>query len=171
IKGYKDGSFKPNNNLNRAEAGILLCRVLGIDETETVTTKPFSDVDGKSWYGGCVSALKDIKIVKGNPDGTYKPITNINRAEFLALAIRTYSEMLDEEEQTELNAKLNATTFAESFSDVGKTAWYGNVASVAKDLEFVQGRTCGTKKCFDGSSNITRAEATTVLFRIFDEML
>ena len=172
VKGNADGTFKPEDNLNRADSAILICRVLKMDEKKAIDADPFADAKKDTYYGSCVAQLKAAKVVNGNANGTYTPVNNINRAEFIALALRAYGSSLKDQAKTDFDASMNATTPKASFSDVNaKTDWYANVASTAKDKSFVGGRTCGADKCFDGTKSITRAEATTVLYRIFKDLL
>lgn len=165
IKGHADGNFKPGDKLNRGDAALLFCRVLGLDEEEKVTVAPFTDVKADSSIAGCLAQLKEEGVAKGT-NGYYYPANSINRAEFFTLAIRAYVSTLDEDEKADLDTAMNAKEPKASFSDV-KAEWYANVASVSKDKGFVEGKSCGKGKCFDAQSNITRAEAVTVLFRIF----
>jgi hypothetical protein len=173
VKGNADGTFKPDANLLRADAAVLICRVMGIDEKKVVDVDPFSDVKAKgNYFGSCVSQLKSAKIVNGNPDGTFKFGSNVARAEFIALALRAYGTFLTGADLEAFNAMMNAKEPKASFKDVDvKNDWYANVATTSKEKEFVNGRACGKDKCFDGGKNITRAEATTVLYRIFNPLL
>ncbi len=49
----------------------------------------FSDVDEKAIYVDAVSALNQLGIINGYPDGTFKPEQNVTRAEFTAMLMRT----------------------------------------------------------------------------------
>ncbi len=175
IKGHPDGTFKPKDKLKRSEAAILLCRVMSFDEKEKVDADPFTDVKKAVWYGSCVAQLKEAEIVKGNPDKTYKPENEINRAEFVALAMRAYGTFLEDDEKTEFDAALNSKEPKAAFKDIDvKKDWFANVGTVAKDNKFVLGAECskGSKdKCFFGGNSITREEAAAVLDRIFADLL
>ena len=172
VKGNKDGTFKPEDALNKADAAVLICRIMKVDEMKAVDADPATDVKKDSYFGSCVSQLKSAKVVTGNPDGTYTPGKDANRAEFIALALRAYGTMLKDQAKTDFDASMTAAEPKASFKDVDtKKDWYANVAATAKDKEFVNGRTCGADKCFDGAKSITRAEATTVLFRIFKDLI
>ncbi|MFA5789038.1 MAG: S-layer homology domain-containing protein, partial [Candidatus Gracilibacteria bacterium] len=105
VEGNPDGSFNPDGNLNRAEAAALLWRVLGAGEPGETIENPFSDVDMNEWYAPYIARLKNLELVEGNPDGTYQPSEEINRAEFLQLAMNVYEylngDLLDPEEMTD----------------------------------------------------------------------
>jgi len=169
VKGDPDGAFRPDDNLNRAEASALLYRVLGLDEPTNPATVPFSDVATDSWYAGYIAYLKSIKVVNGNPDGIYLPATDINRAEFLALAMRTYHYSVDEATQTEIE-DLRAGDMTEAYEDLADE-WYTADVTAATGLGFIGGRDCEGGKCFAAEATITRAEATKILYEMFYTML
>lgn len=171
IKGNKDGTFKPDGNLNRAETSALLYRVLSLVEPPlSPELKPFSDVDVTEWYAGYIAELKKRGVINGNPDGTYKPANEINRAEFLNMAMSLYTYVADEKTKAELEALKNSAPTT-AYKDLDTTAWYSSTVTAATEKGFIGGKECGTDKCFDAGSNITRAEATQVLYNMFAKML
>ncbi len=166
IKGYPDNTFKPDSNLNRAEAAALLYRAIyNSDSPTTPSEKPFSDVPTDKWYSAYVADLKNLGIIKGNPDNTFEPNETINRAEFLTLALEAYYYWTTEERKLQVdNSKAAPKT--EIYSDLADT-WYTSTVSAATALKFVEGQSCGDQKCFNASSNITRAESAKILFEMF----
>lgn len=164
VEGNPDGSFDPDGNLNRAEAAALLWRVLGVENLTEVSEDPFTDVSSSEWYAAYISELKNLSIVEGNPDGTYEPSEEINRAEFLQLAMNAY-EYLNGADTMEPDAVTDV------YSDLDAAAWYANVVTVATELSFVSGSACDEETCFNASNSITRAEATVILYRMFSDSL
>ncbi|MFA4815249.1 MAG: S-layer homology domain-containing protein, partial [Candidatus Gracilibacteria bacterium] len=144
---------------NRAEAATLLWRVLGLGDPTEVSADPFGDVDMTEWYAPYIAGLKDLALVEGNPDGTYQPSEEINRAEFLQLAMNVYEylngDLLDPEEMTD------------AYADLDTTEWYASIVTLATDHGFVSGSTCDEGTCFNAGDSITRAEATVILYRMF----
>ncbi|MFA6917782.1 MAG: S-layer homology domain-containing protein [Candidatus Gracilibacteria bacterium] len=172
VKGYEDGTFKPQNNLTRAEGSALLYRVLGFAEPEAPTVKPFNDItDLSSWYAGYLAKLKELSLIKGYDDGTFKPTTQITRAEFLKLAMDAYKYVAEQSVKDEILGYEEGETTS-TYVDVTANNWYAPTVTAATELGFVGGKTCQTdKKCFDGSANITRAEATKILYEMFYTLL
>ncbi|MFA6305618.1 MAG: S-layer homology domain-containing protein, partial [Candidatus Gracilibacteria bacterium] len=170
VQGNEDGTFKPNSSLNRAEASALLYRVMGLEEPVNPTLKPFTDVEIDQWYAGYVSELKTREVANGNPDGTYKPANSINRAEFLKLAMNLYKYLGDETTKAAVEA-LEKGTQTTAFKDLDTTAWYSGTVTAATEKGFIGGKACGADKCFDATAEITRAEATQVLYNMFGKML
>ncbi len=165
VTGNPDGSFKPDANLNRAEAAALLYRVLGLDEPATPTEKPFSDVAVDSWYAGYVNELLAMQLVSGNPDGTYRPGNSINRAEFLTLAMNVYYYLGNEDTKAQVDT-WKAGEKTTKFADL-KDSWYTSVVTAAVEMSLVNGSACGEDKCFNAENLITRAEATVMLYNMF----
>lgn len=56
-------------------------------EETPVTTAKFNDVNNQDWFYSYVTELSTKGIIKGYPDGTFKPKGNITRAEFLKLLV------------------------------------------------------------------------------------
>lgn len=165
VTGNPDGTFKPDSNLNRAEAAALLYRVLGLAAPDVPFERPFSDVLGTDWYAGYLNDLLEMKLVAGNPDGTYRPANNINRAEFLTLAMNVYYHLADVEVQQHINTLKNGEK-TNAYGDLADD-WYTGTVTAATTLGFVHGAQCDAGNCFYASNQITRAEAATILYNMF----
>lgn len=85
IDGYRDGSFRPERTVNRAEfAKIVMRKAYGDAAGQECLSRrgvPFSDVDLRSWYGPWVCVGFDRGILSGYPDGTFRPDRPITYAE------------------------------------------------------------------------------------------
>jgi hypothetical protein len=79
VEGYEDGSYMPDQTINRAEfTKIIVESVFGEPEACLVTMH-FTDV-GDEWYANYIcKAVKEFIIV-GYPDGSFKPADKINFA-------------------------------------------------------------------------------------------
>ncbi len=88
IDGYPDGTFGPLKNITRAEFAALLLRMLDMDNEMAPTAMPFPDVPTNLWAAGTIEMAKNMKIVDGYPDGTFKPDNNVSYEEALTMLIR-----------------------------------------------------------------------------------
>ena len=82
IKGYEDGTFKPDNSVSRAEFVTMMNNVLKNDAEGTVS---FTDVKETDWFYQAVAAAVNAGYCKGYEDGTFKPSATISRAEAAVL--------------------------------------------------------------------------------------
>ncbi len=81
IAGYDDGTFRPGDNVTRAEAAALIARTLGIDDYVPIDRTDFPDVPDTAWFAGPVLALVDQGVINGYPDGTFRPDVMVLRSE------------------------------------------------------------------------------------------
>lgn len=49
----------------------------------------FSDISGNEWFAGNLANVSEKGIIKGYPDGTFKPSNSVSRAELVAIIDRT----------------------------------------------------------------------------------
>ncbi len=92
VEGYEDGTYKPENRINRAEFVKI---IVASQEDEPTGSDCFKDVKNE-WYAKYICSAKKKGIISGHPDGTFKPGEYINFAE----ASKIISEALDVEEDT-----------------------------------------------------------------------
>lgn len=83
--GRNDTSFKPQENLTRAEMAVVLNRILPIKIT---ATSQFKDIKGSEWYAQSILNMTGAGILAGYEDNTFKPKENIKRSEVMALLAR-----------------------------------------------------------------------------------
>src|SRR3989339_134031 len=88
IEGYEDGSFKPDQDVTRAEALKLILVGSGIATEELETYEfPFSDLENGAWYLQYIDKGYELGIVGGYEDGTFKPNQNVNLVEALKMLL------------------------------------------------------------------------------------
>jgi trimeric autotransporter adhesin len=85
IKGYPDGTFKPNQTINRGQAAEMTVKALKLD-TPAPTGKVFEDLTDKSYYAKFAEALATAKLIPAG--GKFGAATDMTR-EAMALALVT----------------------------------------------------------------------------------
>jgi uncharacterized protein YkwD len=89
IEGYPDGSYKPNQTVNRAEfTKIIVEAKLGSNPTASASNC-FPDVPSNEWYASYVCYAKNAGIIGGYPDGYFRPSNTINLAEAAKILVNT----------------------------------------------------------------------------------
>lgn len=89
VQGYNDGTFKPDNTINRAEfLKILLEPVSAVCRAYY----PYTDVNFSAWYGDYVQAASCQALVRGYSDGTFRPAAKINVAEAAKIIVKHHSQ-------------------------------------------------------------------------------
>lgn len=111
------------------------------DETDTVTSIVFGDIDYSSVEGKAVSRLVSLGYINGYPDGTYGPAKNMTRAEF-CVVITKFKGM-----QNLIN--LNALTGFDDIDTDESYAWARPYVKMAADLGIINGFEDGTFRAAD----------------------
>jgi len=133
ITGYEDGSFRPNENLTRAQFIKIALGVTNCIDCEQATDPqiarylddPFPDVNLGAWYFYCISVAKELKMITGYGDGEFKPEQNISRAEAAAVLIR--------------KAEIDLVAAPDNaFKDVEDFAWYKDDVYTAVQLGLIE---------------------------------
>lgn len=97
MKGYNDDTFKPNNNITRAEFVTAICNLMEgsqIPESKS-NIGEFKDVSDNHW------ALKYIRygiskgLLLGYPDKTFRPSNNINYGEAITIMVKLLQKEKD----------------------------------------------------------------------------
>ena len=89
IKGYEDGSFKPDASISRAEFAAIAAR---FDPDGDTTPATFSDVSSH-WAKDEISIAANHGWIKGYEDGSFKPDQKITRAETMTLVNRVLKRL------------------------------------------------------------------------------
>ncbi len=63
VAGYSDGTFRPQNNLSRAEAVTMLARLLADDAEIKKFSSDYSDVAVDSWYSSYIGFFQSICLL------------------------------------------------------------------------------------------------------------
>ena len=94
LKGYEDGTFRPNAPITRAEFAAIATRFF---EETGATYEPgtFTDVTGDEWFAGAIMDAVNLGLIGGYEDGTVRPNNNITRAEACAIVNRTLGRVPD----------------------------------------------------------------------------
>ena len=89
INGYKDGSYKPEGNITRAEACKMICIALNGGEEPTLGTSAkasFTDTKGH-WAEGYIESCVAQGIVAGIGGGKFNPNGNVTGTQFAKMLL------------------------------------------------------------------------------------
>ena len=148
ILGYTDKTFKPTQNVTRAEVAAMFARIMGITVKDDVTSS-YKDVSNKHWALKYIEAVTKSGIFKGYKDSTFHPNAPITRAE-LSTVIFNYLH---------LN---NIAPSKVHFNDINEH-WAKNFIEEIYRFKLIQGYSDGS---FKPNNNITRAEVVTMINRM-----
>ena len=95
IDGFTDGTFRPYGKITRAQFAKI---AVGFFETTTKEYQGYySDVPENAWFTDYVEAASRVGLIQGFGDGTFRPNTNITRAQACVIVNRALNRKPDEE--------------------------------------------------------------------------
>ncbi|SHH08919.1 Listeria/Bacterioides repeat-containing protein, partial [Anaerosphaera aminiphila DSM 21120] len=147
IKGYEDGTFRPKENMTRAEVAAIFTRLKTNGAEPNVTSNlAYSDVNSTDWYAKYVGYVTENNLMKGYEDGTFRPEEKITRAEFVT-AIARYNSL---------------TSADNSFADANGHWAEGYIGAVTTK-SWIKGYPDET---FKPDNNISREEVVVIINRM-----
>lgn len=94
LSGYPDGSFRPNNDITRAEyaSAVTRAKELGQEVTNSQGTTIFDDVPASHWASAYVNVAEEEGLIAGyglvNGVNNFKPELNITYEAAIAIILR-----------------------------------------------------------------------------------
>lgn len=86
VKGRGEGLFAPEDNITRAEMATMIGRALNLDPSGTSIFVDSADIP--EYARGYVASCAERGIIKGYPDGSFRPLGLANRAEACTIVLR-----------------------------------------------------------------------------------
>lgn len=150
VKGYSDGTFRPDNNVTRAEFLSMIMKKEKISINETSTT--FEDVPD-AWLSVIATAEKQwyIKGQYVNGKKIARPNDSITRAEAIKILLSVKKTQL-------------STSIENEFDDVSEE-WMIPYISTAKLLWIISWQSISGKLKFRPNDSITRAESAKIILK------
>ncbi len=93
INGYRDGTFRPNSAITRAEMAIMVAKVLGLSPEKGISTDFKDDLALPAWAKGAIASIQAKEIMKGNPNGEFAPEAKATRAEAVTVLLKLLEAM------------------------------------------------------------------------------
>ncbi|MCT4607115.1 MAG: S-layer homology domain-containing protein [Marinisporobacter sp.] len=149
LHGYPDKTIRPENNISRAEAAVLIGNALGL-KAKYNGLSPYKD-SLPSWARGHIIAVSDAKVFSGYIDNTFKANKKITREEMLTVLVRGFKKKLGKDVEILFKDREDISDWAVEYVKIG----------VSKKI--IVGYPDNT---FAPEKNITRAEAFTIICKL-----
>lgn len=155
MTGYSDGTFRPDEPINRAQALTIIFRTKKIDTGifANQSNKKFKDISEKAWFRNAVAGAVKKGWAQGDPDGNFSPERTLNRAEWSMLLMRAF--------ELEVNERDIPT-----FMDVPANAWFADSVFSLHNHELIRYPKASN---YDPEREVTRAEAAWTIAQILSK--
>lgn len=128
------------------------------------TQKPFSDVPETSPNYDAIEYLRQNNVIRGYQDGTFKPDSRINRAEFLQLITNPFlinATRLQECVREEISGREMDYVF---YTDVQKDDWFAPAVCLSTVQKIINGY---PDKTFRPGNYVSFVEAAKIIGNVF----
>lgn len=154
VSGYPDGTFKPEQPINRAEALkiLMLAAKISLNAPEDLNSGKFDDVKKADWFFPYVMTAQKGAIVEGYPDGLFKPEKQVNLAESLKMLVLSFQLDTDGTLLTQ-----------DPYPDVARGLWYARFAEYARKKNLIEPRADGN---LHADTLLTRGTFAEIVYRL-----
>lgn len=164
IVGYPDGTFKPDENVTRAEFASMAIRALGQEHASVAQPVNFTDIDSEYWaYDSIQKALYFDLISCPENGGLFRPDDTVTREESMTVAVNALTtEQISLEKAREVLAKYaDANTLPEAFLiPAGKSEILNMIVVMPSDSK---------KANLEPLRPATRAEVSAILYNMMEQ--
>lgn len=150
LEGYSDGSFKPNQSLNRAELMKIAVLSAGYGPLDNNLVDCFKDVSDQ-WFAPYVCLGEERGWVSGYSDGYFRPEQAVNKVEALKMLLEVFGVS-------------TPAVYRDPFMDVNKNEWYAKYVNTAKLMGLLE-----ESVKYSPAAKITRAGVSENLYRLIDD--
>ena len=152
VTGYSDGTFKPNQEVNRAEFTAILARAMKLEAAKGEVQ--FTDADKiQGWAKEYIQQAVEAGILTGYNDNTFRPTGSITRTEAAVMIVRALGLELVSEDELSFADAASIPAYARAY--VATAVKHGLVVGYSNN-------TFGPEKV------ATRADAITLALRALD---
>ncbi|WP_243299753.1 S-layer homology domain-containing protein [Bacillus litorisediminis] len=145
ISGFQDNTFRPNKVVSRAEAAVMIGRILGLDGTPTDT--PYWDVTEETFGSGYINETTKAGVFQGLYGGIFRPWSALTRGDASIVIDRTFTLELEQEIPF-----TDVSPFSRAYPYIKKTFAHGIMVGY-------------TDNTFRPYSGVTRGEFAAILTR------
>ncbi|OWR30062.1 hypothetical protein CDO73_13400 [Saccharibacillus sp. O23] len=158
MKGFPDGSFRPDASVTRAQMAAILARNLGFGQQsgKLASSALPSDVRSSHWAAEDIRFVRSQGLMIGDPDGGFRPDAPISRSEMAMLTAAL--------QKANGEGSVDAAS-PNRFADVSAGHWAADAIGAAAASGVFTGYADGT---FKPKDLLTRAEAVTAINRMLD---
>ena len=153
VVGYPDRMFKPSRNISRAEFATMIVKGFNKNDCGCSSEALFKDVPMNHWANSVIAKAVHENLLKGYPDGLFKPNNNVTRAEALCALSKGINIEMDAAKAKEILS---------CYTDGNSVPEWAQIP-IAKALESGALKTSPNTKMIRPYAEATRAEIASML--------
>lgn len=154
IKGYPDGTFRPEDTLTRAEFITMLVKITKMESNEG--NKPYH-IDDNHWAKEVIDIAQANGVIEEGDYSTFNPDVAIRRYEICRMIANSFSNIKD---------SYKNNSYRSSFSDIkDESKEINSILAILQELDLLNGYSDNTARI---NNTCERAEAVAFLNNILE---
>lgn len=163
IVGYPDGTFKPDDNVTRAEFAAMAIKALGQEHTKVAQTVNFTDITSDFWAYDAIQRALYFDLISDIGNSLFRPDDNVSRAEATTVSVNALT-----------TADISSAKALEVLSKK-----YTDITSIPKDFLIPAGKSeilnmivvapGNEKPMLEPTRPATRAEVAAILYNMREQ--
>ena len=164
IIGYPDGTFKPDDNVTRAEFASMAIKALGQEHTNVAQPVNFTDIEPSFWAYDAIQKALYFDLLSCPLQGeAFRPDDTVTRAESITVAVNA----LTTEEISTYKAK---EVLAKKYTDLNEVPESFLIpAGKAAILDMLVTIPSADKAKIEANRPATRAEVAAILYEMMEQ--
>ena len=164
IVGYPDGTFRPDENVTRAEFAAMAIRALGQEHTKVVQPVEFMDVNSEYWAYSDIQKALYFDLISCDKNGeNFRPEDSVSRGETITMAVNALTT-----EQIDKQTAKDALALKYSDTDILPEKFIIPLGK-AEILNMVVSAPSSSSKQLAPQRPATRAEVTAILYNMIEQ--
>ena len=160
VIGYPDGTFKPDENVTRAEFASMAIKALGQEHANVIQSINFADINSDYWAYDAIEKAVYFDLISNDKDSeNFRPEDPVSRSEALSIAVNSLTtEQISRQKAIDVLSKKYKDTneIPENFIiTAGKAEILDMITSIPERKEYM-----------DSDRPATRAEVTAILINM-----
>ena len=157
VIGYPDGTFKPDENVTRAEFCSMAIKALGQEHANVIQKIHYADIDKDYWAYDAIEKAVYFELISNDKESeNFRPEDPVSRAEAISIAVNSLTtEQISPQKAHDVLEKKYA-----DINDIPE--WFIVTAGKAEILDMIA-TTPERKRYMDTTRPATRAEVTAIL--------
>lgn len=162
IVGYPDGTFKPDDNVSRAEFATMAIKALGQEHTTVAQPVNFTDITPDFWAYDMVQRALYFELISCPPAGQpFRPDDPVSHAEAVSVAVNALT--------TESISPEKAKEVLKNYTDLATTPDWFLVAAGKAEILSMNVNVPNTPLVLSANTPATRAEIAVLLKNMMEQ--
>ena len=164
IVGYPDGTFKPDDNVSRAEFASMAIKALGQEHTTIAQPVKFNDIEPGFWAYDAIQKALYFDLISCPDEGeAFRPDETVTRAESITVAVNA----LTTEQISNIKAK---EVLSKKYTDINEVPESFLIpAGKAEILNMLVTIPSEDKAKIEADRPATRAEVSAILYEMMEQ--